>query len=197
MKTSRTNFCYANPALLTIGLVLCAIVCCSGQDYWNKIKRSSFGISVGHYDIDPGIAGQFTSPLFWNERLSLRLSGALQWMETYTSNGTDFVPYNTFRTGLVYNFPMIDKARVYLEGGYFMVIPNKSISEKSVINGGYGVTGLELFFYQKPKLVALYFFELGFIALKDNEKRSNDGHPYSEGMMFTTGFRFHPFGTVE
>lgn len=197
MKTSRRNLSCASPTLLTIGLVLCATVCSFGQDYWNKIKRSSFGISVGHYNIDPGIAGQFTSPLFWNERLSLRLTGALQWMEAYNSYENELVPYNSFRTGLVYNFPMIDKARIYLEGGYFMVIPNKSISEKSVINGGYGVTGLELFFYQKPKLVALYFFELGFIALNENEKRTNDGHPYSEGMMFTTGFRFHPFGAVD
>ena len=180
-----------------MGFVLCSFAFSSGQDYWNKIKRTSFGISGGYYDIDAGIALQATSPLFWGEKFAIRLSGARQWIEMYPSSDIEFIPYSSIRTGLVYNFPMIERARIYVEGGPFTVFPNKAYSEKDVIHGGYGVLGTEIFFSQRPKLVLLYFFELGFIALDDNEEKLNDGHPYAEGILFTTGFRFHPFGTTD
>ena len=197
MKTSRKNSIHSIPYLLTVGLVLFSFVNSSGQDYWHKIKRTSFGISGGYYDVDTGLALQATSPLFWGEKFAIRLSGARQWMEIYSSDDTDFVPYNSIRTGLVYNFPMMERARIYLEGGPFTVFPNKAYSEKDVIHGSYGVIGTEIFFYQRPKLVLLYFFDLGFIALNNNEEKLNDGYPYGEGVLFTTGFRFHPFGTVD
>lgn len=165
--------------------------------YWNKIKRTSIGIQAGHYDLDAGLALQITTPLFLSESFALRFTGAVQWLETYRQKKLDLIPYNSVRTGLVYNFPMIDRSRIYLEGGYYMIIPNNTFSNEDLVNGGYGILGLEMFFYQHPQLVASFFAEIGITALDAKAERLIDERSYANGPLFTVGFRFHPFGSIE
>jgi hypothetical protein len=167
---------------------------CYSQSYWDKIKRTSVGVQGGHYDMDAGVAIQVTTPLFFSESFSLRFTGAVQWLETYYQRRLDLIPYHSVRTGLVYNLPMEDRARVYFEAGSFMIFPNKSFSHKELVNGGYGVIGAEFFFYQHSRLVVSYFAEMGFTALDTKAERLQDERSYSNGLLVTTGFRFYPFG---
>jgi hypothetical protein len=167
---------------------------CYSQSYWDKIRRTSVGIQGAHYDMDAGIAIQVTTPLFFSESFSLRFTGAVQWLETYYQKRLDLMPYHSMRTGLVYNLPMMERSRVYFEVGSYMIFPNKTFSNKEVVNGGYGVIGAEFFFYQHPRVVVSYFAEMGFTALDTKAERLQDERSYSNGLLVTTGFRFYPFG---
>jgi hypothetical protein len=181
--------------LLVITSLICPITICTAQkNPSDRIKKTSLGISVGHYDMDLGVSFNITTPLFLQNRFSLRFAGSLQWLE-YNNKANNFmwIPYHSTRSGIVYNFEMIDRSRVYFEAGYCLIMPNTKFSEKKLINGGYGAVGVELFFYQHPKLIALYYFEVGLTQVNAEAEKRREKIRYSSGLTFTTGFRFHPF----
>src|SRR5688572_23021306 len=105
--------------------------------------RLSTGISVGHYRYDPGIAIEFTTRAIFQNHLSLRIRGSVQWLEAYQAIHYQRMPYQTFSTGLVYNGKLFERTRFYAEFGMLGIIPDARFSDKTLVEGFYEFNGVE------------------------------------------------------
>jgi hypothetical protein len=157
----------------------------------SNIHGPSVGVGAGHFGDDAGLSVSFTSPSFFDSKLTVRFSPGVQWSEYYFAHASEWTSYATVKTGLVYTIRIIDRSRIYTEAGSFMIFPNRILSAKKQLQGGYGVLGFELFIYTKPAASIGYYFEYGYVGISAYAEKLERNPRYSNGVNISTGFRFY------
>lgn len=157
------------------------------QTLTSKSSRMSLGFNLNQVQTDFGIGISATSPFFLHKNIAVRVSGSIQWLENIPMGSTESTwgEYNHFRIGIVgVGGTVANSIRLYGEGGFVFVLPNKEFSDKNVI-GGYGLFGFEFFMWEKMN----YFIELGSMGTGAVAEKSVGKPKYSNGFMISTGIR--------
>lgn len=153
-----------------------------------NIKRSwGIGYLLCQNKNDFGLGLQLLSPTFINNQMRICISGNIQWFEAKTITGLNYqwYAYNTNKIGVQWRYNLYNNITVYSEGGMVGLIPNKNITNRSIIFGGYGTFGVE--FYMMPKFC--YFFESGTFGINAIANNVYAQPRYSNGFTVGTGFR--------
>jgi hypothetical protein len=157
-------------------------------------KRLSAGISAGHYSYDPGLAIEFTTRPVFQDHVSLRIRGSLQWLEAYQAAQYNWISYQTIATGLVYNGKLFDRTRFYAEFGMLGIIPNAKVSEKAFVEGFYEFNGLEITLLSRKNYKLCFYFGVGPAFINASAEKLEGNPHYGNGLHFINGFRAY-FGS--
>jgi hypothetical protein len=156
--------------------------------YRNGYSIAVFGSEFGY---DVGVGAEIGSPAFSNNRVCFRLKGSINWLEQYRINETHWVRYRSIGTYMVYNFIRVDRCRVFVEGGPFVILPDKRLSKKNSYQGFAASTGLELFVLNSSSLNMCYYFSAGFAYSTATAENLENMPRYANGFVFSNGFRFY------
>jgi len=154
-------------------------------------SRLSAGISAGHYRYDPGIAIEFTSRAIFQNHLSLRLRGGVQWLEAYEAIHYKWISYHTFSTGLVYNGRLFDRTRFYAEFGILGLVPDARFSEKGFVEGFYEFNGLEITLLTRKDYTLCLYLGVGPAFIKASAEKIEGNPRYGNGLHFINGVRVY------
>ena len=153
----------------------------------------SLGFSLNRFQDDFAFGLVLTSPYYYNDRLAVRLSGNMGFVEGIKPDDTEssWMPFTTVKLGLIGQGGRIAQAiRLYGEGGAILLMPDSDLSDDDVV-GGYGVFGFEFFMSADPSCPSSYFIELGGIGV-DAKAENLPGSPtYVTGFSTSVGFRYH------
>ena len=154
----------------------------------NVFSRIQLGLQFGQVQNDFGIGLNLTTPHFFHQHVSVRLSGNLQWLQYISSadSETTWSSYGIYKLGINGMGGLITKSIfVYGEGGMVVVTPNKNFSGKSAINGGYGLFGVQ-FLGNKG---FSYYIELGGMGTGAVAEKSLFKTIYTNGFTTSVGIR--------
>lgn len=154
-------------------------------------SRLSAGISAGHYKYDPGVAIEFTSRAVFQNHLSLRLRGGVQWLEAYEAIHYQWISYHTFSTGLVYNGRLFDRTRFYAEFGILGIVPDARFSEKGFVDGFYEFNGLEITLVTRKDYTLCVYLGAGPAFIKASAEKIEGNPRYGNGLHFINGLRVY------
>ena len=152
-----------------------------------KPSRMEFGFNLNQFENDFGTGINFTSPFFVKNTFAVRISGSYQWLQNIPSGSTDtkWSGYINIRFGVIGVGGIIaNSIRLYGEGGWVVIVPNKNFSDKTSF-GGYGLFGFEFFMTDRIN----YFIELGGIGTGATAEKLAGKPIYSNGFLISTGFR--------
>lgn len=157
------------------------------------IKSSTaLGFHLNQYQKDFGMGINITSPYFFYDRVAIRLRVNMMFNESLDQYATTieykWYPYLNAQLGLIgvagYVSPRI---KLYGEGGFIFLFPNKDISSENFEFGGYGHFGFEFYMSNFNS----YFIELGGVGTGARANLTPARPIYSNGFLISTGFRFH------
>ena len=152
-------------------------------------SRLSAGISAGHFRYDPGIAVELTTRAIFQNHLSLRVRGSVQWLEAYQAIHHQWVSYQTFSTGLVYNGKLFDRTRFYTEFGVLGIVPDARFSDKTFVDGFYQFNGLEITLLNRNDYTLCLFLGVGPAFIKASAEKIEGNPSYGNGLHFINGVR--------
>ena len=185
MKTTiRTVALFVAGCILSAGRLL-------AQDEATTAGMHSVGISVGHYRYDPGISIEFTTRAIFQNHLSMRVRGSIQWLEAYKSAHYQWISYQTFSTGFVYNGMISDRARYYAEIGILGIVPDRRFSDKGFVEGIYQFNGLEIFIFSSEDYVLCLHLGVGPTFINATAEKMEGRPRYGSGLHFVNGFRMY------
>lgn len=162
-----------------------------GQDRDQSIqtKRSiSLGIFGGDYGYDAVLGMELTSPEFIKNHISVRLKVNYTWLEHYKANFDQWATFNTYWCGLNYNTRTIDRGRVFVEGGSYLIAPDKKFSSTKYHFGYFASIGVELFVAPHNQNLT-YFISGGFANTHAHADKIEGSPRYGSGLIFSNGFR--------
>ena len=154
-------------------------------------SRLSGGISAGHYKYDPGIAIEFTTRAIFQNHLSMRIRGSVQWLEAYQAIHYQWLSYQTFSSGLVYTGRLFDQTRFYSEFGILVIIPNARFSDQRLVEGFYQINGLEITLLTKEHYTLCLYIGVGPAFIKASAEKIEGSPSYGNGLHFINGLRFY------
>lgn len=154
-------------------------------------NKFTVAVSGGNYGVDGGIGVEVGSPAFSKSRFSLRLKANVQWLEQYKTDFDEWVSYNTVGVSWVYNVQVIERTRLFVDLGTFLVIPDSRFSERRSVQGINTSTGVELFLAKKPNPNLSYFVSLGMNYVRAYAEKLEHAPRYNNGFVCTNGFRFY------
>jgi hypothetical protein len=158
-----------------------------------RTSNLSVGFALNQFQNDFGLGVVMTTPYFANNRMSVRLSanvGFLNGVPERTST-VERMPYQLYKVGIVgVGGPIRDGIRLYGEGGAIIIVPNKDFSDDNPL-GGYGLFGFEFFLHESGGMS--YFIELGGVRTLARAEKIATRPFYSNGFTISTGFK-HYFG---
>jgi hypothetical protein len=154
------------------------------------VKRFSIGVAGGHYQLDPVVGMEISSPLFAT-RLCFRVRTNVLWSEHYKASEDDWVTYSSLTTGVALYSNLMERTRVYLEIGSSNTFPDKRFTTKKHIQGIYGFTGIELFLEQKKNYVLACIFSVGTGYSYAHAEKLTLNPRYGSGLMFLIGLRLY------
>ena len=154
-------------------------------------SKISAGISAGHFGYDPGLAIEFTTRAIFQNHLSLRVRGGVQWLEAYKAIHSQWVTYQSLSAGLVYNGRLFDRTRFYAELGILGIIPDARFSDKTFIEGFYELNGLEITLVRKQDYTLCLYLGVGPAFIKASAEKIEGNPRYANGLYFINGFRFY------
>lgn len=175
-------------------LIIASLNCLAQPDTISTVSRGgsiSLGISGGDYRYDPALGLEITSPQIFINHLRIRLKANRTWLEQYKSSTGHWVTFNSYWAGLVYNTNTIERARVFFEGGFYILSPNKIFSSAKLHTGYYGAVGLELFVVENPKERLAYFLSGGFASIQAYADKLEGSPRYGNGLIFVNGLRYY------
>ena len=162
-----------------------------GQSVVPNASRLSAGISAGHYKYDPGIAIEFTTRAVFQHHLSLRIRGSIQWLEDYQAIHYEWISYNTFSAGLVYNGRLFDRTRFYTEFGFLGIVPDARFSEAGFVEGFYQFNGLEITLLDRKDYTLCLHLGVGPAFIKASAEKIEGNPRYANGFHFINGVRVY------
>lgn len=162
-----------------------------GQADTSSCRSFSFGVSAGELGEDSGIGIEVSSPTFCNERLCIRLKGNVMWLEQYKSVYDHWVPYRSVGISFAYNFKVIERSRVFLDFGPYMIFPDTKFSDVRAIEGVNCSIGVEIFLINTPTLRWAYYFSGGIAHLHARAEKLEHTPQYGDGFIFNNGFRIY------
>lgn len=154
-------------------------------------SRLSAGISAGHYRYDPGIAIEFTTRAIFQNHLSVRIRGSVQWLEAYQAIHYEWISYQTFSTGLVYNGRLFDRTRFFAEFGILGIVPDARFSDKTFVEGFYEINGLEITLLTRKDYTLCLYLGVGPAFIKASAEKIERNPRYGNGLHFINGFRVY------
>ena len=178
-------------ALFLVSLLAPPALAQTEVTYKPNASRLSVGISAGHYRYDPGIALDFTTRAIFQNHLSLRLRGSVQWLEAYQAAHDEWVSYRTFSTGLVYNGKLFDGTRFYAEFGLLGIFPDVRFSDETFIDGFYQFNGLEITLLSGNDYVLCLYIGAGPAFVKAYAEKLEGRPHYGNGLHFVNGLRVY------
>lgn len=180
-------------AILLIACVLQTKLALAQQDAEGvpNASRLSAGLSAGHYKYDPGIAIEFTTRAIFENHLSLRIRGSVQWLEAYQAVHYQWVSYHTFSSGLVYNGKLFDRTRFYAEFGILGIVPDVRFSDKGFVEGFYQFNGLEITLVTTKHYTLCLYVGAGPAFIKASAEKIEGNPSYGNGIHFINGFRVY------
>lgn len=192
MKTTTMN-------KITLTLCTALVATAVSMNAWaddalhDKASHVSAGFLVGAVDDDFALGLQVTSPYVLSDRMALRVSGNMSFLEGIPEGDTmsTEMRYTSLRVGLVGVGGMLSKAiRIYGEGGVVALFPSSDFSDDNAI-GGYGVFGFEFFMSSQRATPISYFIELGSQGVSARAEKLVGQPGYGSGMSLEAGLRFH------
>ncbi len=149
----------------------------------------SFGITAGHYYFDPAIGLEITSPGILNN-FRFRVRANHNWSERYQAASGHWATFNSYWCALTYNTDPIDRTRIFLESGAYLIQPDKVFSSARIHTGCFAAVGVELFVAPNTTERLSYFFSGGFAAINARADKLEGRPRYGQGVIFTNGFRY-------
>ncbi|HEY0656271.1 MAG TPA: hypothetical protein VGD65_24220 [Chryseosolibacter sp.] len=149
----------------------------------------SIGISAGHYDYDPAIGLEVTSPGILNN-FRFRLKVNHNWSERYQAASGHWANFNSYWCAFIYNTDAVDRTRIFLESGAYLIQPNKVFSSAKMHTGCFAAIGVEFFVAPNTRERFSYFFSGGFAAINARADKLEGRPHYGHGFIFTNGFRY-------
>lgn len=188
MKTHITIF-----AILFVAspLVMLRVVAQTDVQPVQVTSKPSIGISAGHYRYDPGVAVEYTTRGVFQNHLSLRIKGGVQWLEDYKAIHHHWALYHTFSAGLVYNGALFDRARFFAELGVIGIAPNSRFSNNGFVQGLYEFNGLEINLIRKEGYTMCLFVGAGPAFIKAFAEKIEGRPRYGHGLHFINGVRMY------
>lgn len=180
-------------AAILICIILISSVDLYGQDQKGLYPRDrySFAFFGGEFGYDAGLGMEIGSPSFFNNRFCIRVRGNVNWSEQVKADLNRWATYKSIGANLIYNFLSVDRGRIYIEAGTFIIVPNKTFSGKCCQPGLNVSTGTELFVINNSSLDIAYYFS-GGIGFSRATAEKLENHPkYANGFIFANGFRFY------
>jgi hypothetical protein len=160
-------------------------------DHAPNARRLSAGVSAGHYRYDPGIAIEFTTRGIFQNHLSLRVRGSVQWLEAYQAVQSEWISYHTFSTGLVYSGKLFDRTRFYAEFGALGIVPDARFSTERFVEGIYEFNGLEITLFTRKDYALCLHVGVGPAFIKASAEKIEGSPSYGNGLHFINGFRLY------
>jgi len=154
-----------------------------------RVSRPGIGVTAGVLGVDTGLGLEVTSSSFLKKRLAIRLKGGINWNEWYMVLMEDKATYPFFSASLVFNTLPMNRSRVFIEAGAFVLLPSNKFSDKESVNGINISTGVELFLTHKPHLTFSYFFGGGLAFCNATAEKLDSRPSYGNGPAFNTGLR--------
>ena len=185
--------CITISAILFVGCVLYVgqVNAQPDKETVPNASRLSAGISAGHFRYDPGIAVDFTTRAIFQHHLSLRIRGGVQWLEAYQAIHYQWVSYETFSTGFVYNGRLFDRTRFYVEFGILGIIPDARFSNESFVEGFYEFNGLEITVLDRNDYTLCLYLGIGPAFIKASAEKIEGNPRYGNGLHFVNGVRVY------
>ncbi|GAB4412629.1 MAG: hypothetical protein OHK0039_18750 [Bacteroidia bacterium] len=176
-------------SILITTCVLLLMLPLAAQDA-DKRPGATLGLQLTEVGQHYGIGLNAATPLIWQNRLALRLTGTMHY---YELNGTlekplDWYPFAQFRLGVV-NYASVCACgvRVYGETGPVAVLPGKAFSNGAWQFGWFGLFGAEFLMSDH----ALFFFEMGGQGVSNESAEIPLGNStFGNGFIVAAGFRF-------
>lgn len=86
--------------------------------------------------------------------------------------------------------PSGQRIQVYSEGGFVFLLPDKTLSDRGLTLGGFGLFGFEFFLSEGASRNPSYFFEFGGIGTGAVAEKVLTRPIYSNGFLVSVGMRF-------
>jgi hypothetical protein len=160
----------------------------SGYPQHNKY---SFSVFAGELGYDAGIGAELGSPSFSNNKLCVRLKGNIYWLEDYKATYDQWAKYRSINATIVYNFMSMERSRIFIETGPFIILADQCFSKKTSHLGINAAAGLEMFVVNNSSLNMCYYFSLGAAYSSATADILENKPKYGDGFIFNNGFRFY------
>ncbi len=154
-------------------------------------KGIAIAVTAGHYEYDPAVGVELSSPPMLSANVRLRMKMNCTWLEQYKTTSDHWATFNTYWAGIVYNVRVGDRAKFFVEGGSYNISPNTIFSSKKLHRGYYGAMGVELFVVPNHRENLCYFFSGGFASAHAHADKLEGNPRYGSGMTFTNGLRYY------
>jgi hypothetical protein len=154
-----------------------------------RLCGPGIGIMAGTLGVDAGVGLEISSPSFLKKRFYLRVKGGINWSEWYKAQVDDYVTYPFLGASLVFNTRPMNRTRMFVEAGEFVLFPSDNFSEKKSVYGFSASTGAEYFVAHNPHLTFSYFFGGGLSLCYTSAEKLENNPSYGNGFVFSTGLR--------
>jgi hypothetical protein len=172
--------------ILTVSLSISILILKAQDEKFQLNKGIGIGYQINQYQNDFGVGLNITSPLFWHNRMAIRLKSNLMYNENVKNAITSWTPYSNVSLGLIGIGGMVsDKIRLYGEGGFLGIFPSSEFSSKDFEFGGYGAFGFEFFMSKFMN----YFIEIGGVGSGAFADKIVNKPIYSNGLTVSAGLR--------
>jgi hypothetical protein len=152
-------------------------------------NKYSIAVFAGGLGYDAGIGAEVGSPAFSNNRFCVRLKGNLHWLEQFKAAHNHWVKYRSVAASFVYRFISIDRCRMFVEAGPFLILPDKRFSKKNSYQGLTASAGLEMFVLNSSSVNMCYYFCVGVAHSDAIAETLESQMRYGNGFVFSNGFR--------
>ncbi len=173
--------------LLLAGLLAVAAASPAFAQAEPENESASVGYELDRFQNEFGVGINATTPYFLNGSLAVQVAAVHAWYSGIVGTDETWVGYNTYKLGVVGSHRVTTHVRTYGVGGIALVAPNKDVSRKKTVSGGYGGFGFE--FLNNPNLT--YFIELGGIGTGLRADKLPGKPIYSNGFLETVGMRVY------
>jgi hypothetical protein len=162
-----------------------------GSVKYPQQNRYSIAVFAGGLGYDAGVGLEIGSPAFSNNRLCIRLKGNINWLEEYKTTYNHWAKYRSAGASVVYNFINVDRSRIFVETGPYIILPDKRFSKRNSYQGLSAAAGIEMFILHTSSVNMCYYFCVGIAYSKATADNLENQPKYGNGFIFSNGFRFY------
>jgi hypothetical protein len=161
------------------------------QVYSSLHKSFSFGVLGGEYGYDMGIGLEVGTPSIFKNRILFRIKATRNWLELYQISHNRLARYETATVSMVYNTPLFEGTRGYLELGTYSVFPDRKYSDAKTYLGLSCSIGVEMIVVTTPNFNMSYYFSGGIGYAQAYADKLENKPRFADGFVFNNGLRFY------
>ncbi|HEY9045513.1 MAG TPA: hypothetical protein VIN08_06435 [Ohtaekwangia sp.] len=160
-------------------------------DALKHIHHFSLGVSGGEFADNSWAGVEISSPGIFHNRVCFRLKGNMHWLEQYKARYNHWARFSTLAASVVVYTNINERARWFFDVGPFFIVPQDKISDRKYTCGISGTGGVEVFVLHSEQGNLSYHFGIGAGYAKGYADKLEDKPCYSNGLIFSNGFRFY------